>query len=103
MSTELALILGMSAVTMIPRMLPALFAGRWQPPRKVRQWLDAVPYAALGALILPGIITSDITHWQAGAAAGVAALIAALLRAPAFICGAVAVGAAVLVRLVLQV
>ena len=31
MSTELALILGMSAATMIPRILPALFAGRWTP------------------------------------------------------------------------
>ncbi|HEY1720913.1 MAG TPA: AzlD domain-containing protein [Magnetospirillaceae bacterium] len=100
MSTELIMVLGMSAVTMIPRALPALFAGRWQPPRKVRQWLDAVPYAALGALVFPGIITSDITHWQAGAAAGVASLVAALLRAPAFICGAVAVGAAIVVRLI---
>jgi branched-subunit amino acid transport protein len=100
MSTELALVLGMAAVTMIPRIVPALFAGRWQPPRKIRQWLDAVPYAALGALILPGIITSDLQHWPAGAAAGVAALIAALLRAPAFIAGAVAVGAVVVVRLV---
>ena len=100
MSTELALILGMSAVTMIPRILPAIFAGRWTPPRRVRQWLDAVPYAALGALILPGVITSDPAHWTAGAAAGFAALIAALLRAPAFIAGAVAVAAAVAVRLV---
>ena len=100
MSTELALILGMSAVTMIPRILPAIFAGRWTPPRRIRQWLDAVPYAALGALILPGVITSDPAHWTAGAAAGFAALIAALLRAPAFIAGAVAVAAAVAVRLV---
>ena len=99
MSTELVLILGMSAATMIPRILPALFAGRWTPPRRVRQFLDAVPYAALGALILPGIITSDIDHWTAGAAAGAVAVIAAFLRAPAFIAGAAAVAAAVAVRL----
>lgn len=100
MSTELVLILGMSAATMVPRILPALFAGRWTPPRRIRQFLDAVPYAALGALILPGIITSDIAHWTAGAAAGVVALIAAFLRAPAFIAGAAAVAAAVAVRVV---
>jgi branched-subunit amino acid transport protein len=100
MSIELALILGMSAATMIPRILPALFAGRLTPPRKIRQFLEAVPYAALGALILPGVITSDIAHWQAGLAAGLVAVVAALLRAPAFIAGAAAVGAAVLVRLV---
>ena len=99
MSTELVLILGMSAATMIPRILPALFAGRLTPPRKLRQFLDAVPYAALGALILPGILTSDIAHWQAGAAAGIVALVAAFLRAPAFIAGAAAVGAAVGIRL----
>jgi branched-subunit amino acid transport protein len=98
MSTELALILGMSAVTMVPRILPA-FLGRWTPPRRIRQWLDAVPYAALGALILPGVISSDPAHWTAGAAAGIAALIAALLRAPAFVAGAISVAAAVLVRL----
>jgi branched-subunit amino acid transport protein len=100
MSTELALILGMSAATMIPRILPALFAGRWTPPRRVRQFLDAVPYAALGALILPGIVTSDVAHWTAGAAAGAVAVIAAFLRAPAFIAGAAAVAAAVAVRLI---
>ena len=100
MSTELALILGMSAATMIPRILPALFAGRWAPPRQIRQFLDAVPYAALGALILPGVITSDIAHWPAGLAAGTVALIAAFLRAPAFVAGAASVAAAVLVRLV---
>jgi len=100
MSTELTLILGMSAVTMVPRILPAFLAGRWTPPRRIRQWLDAVPYAALGALILPGVITSDSAHWTAGLAAGVAALIAALFRAPAFVAGAAAVAVAVLVRLI---
>jgi branched-subunit amino acid transport protein len=100
MSTELALILGMSAATMIPRVLPSLLAGRWTPPRRVRQFLDAVPYAALGALILPGVITSDITHWRAGAAAGIVALIAAWFKAPAFVAGAAAVAAAVAVRLI---
>jgi branched-subunit amino acid transport protein len=99
MSTELVLILGMSAATMIPRILPALFAGRVMPPRKIRQFLDAVPYAALGALILPGVITSDINHWPAGLAAGIVAVIAALLRAPAFIAGTASVAAAVGVRL----
>ncbi len=101
MSTDLVLVLGMAAVTMIPRMLPAFLAGRWTPPRRVRQWLDAVPYAALGALIVPGIVQSDPGHLGSGALAGAAALVAALLRAPVFVVGIASVAGAILARLVL--
>jgi len=99
MSTELVLVLGMSAATMIPRLLPAFLAGRWTPPRRIRQWLDAVPYAALGALIVPGILQSDPERWSSGALAGIAALVAASLRAPVFVVGIASVGGAILARL----
>jgi len=99
MSTELALVLGMAAVTVVPRILPAFVAGRRTPPRRVRQWLDAVPYAALGALIFPGVIAADPARWTTGVAAGLAALVAALLRAPVFVAGLASVAAAVAVRL----
>jgi branched-subunit amino acid transport protein len=101
MSTDFILVLGMSVVTMIPRMVPAFLAGRWTPPRRVRQWLDAVPYAALGALIVPGIFQSDPGDLTTGAAAAVAALVAALLRAPVFVVGIASVVGAILPRLIL--
>jgi len=98
MSTELALVLGMAAVTMIPRILPAFVAGRWTPPRRLRQFLDAVPYAALGALIFPGIVESDPARWTTGVAAALAAFAVALLRAPVFVVGIASVAGAVAAR-----
>jgi len=52
----LFLILGMAAVTYIPRLLPALFLDRVKFPDWFRKWLNSIPYAALGALIFPGVI-----------------------------------------------
>ncbi len=55
----LAVILGMTAVTYLPRMLPALFMGRFEFPPWFQKWLRCIPYAALAALIFPGILTVD--------------------------------------------
>lgn len=50
-------IIGMAIVTMVPRLLPAFVVDRWTFPDWVSRWLNAIPYAALGALIFPGITT----------------------------------------------
>ena len=75
------LILGMLAVTYLPRLLPfvALDFDR-RPPRAIRL-LRSVPAAALGALLVPGIgtaIDGSVAASLAGAAAAVVA--AALTR-----------------------
>ncbi|MFB4162787.1 AzlD domain-containing protein [Alteribacillus sp. JSM 102045] len=58
MSTELfIIILGMALVTYIPRMLPLVFLNAKQIPPRLEGILRNVPYAALGALIFPGVLT----------------------------------------------
>jgi len=98
MSPELPLILGLSAATAIPRLLPAVLGRGFQPPKAFRRWLDAVPYAALGALIFPGILNADPATPLTGLAAGAAALAVSLLRAPAYGAAVAAVLAAALVQ-----
>lgn len=49
------IILGMAFVTMVPRLLPALIIDHIQFSPWINRWLQAIPYAALGALIVPGI------------------------------------------------
>ena len=98
MSAPWPLILSLGAVTLAPRLLPALWGQRFAPPRWFRRWLDAVPYAALGALIFPGILTADPKTPLTGLAAGAAALLAAGLRLPAYAAAIASVLAATLVQ-----
>ncbi|SES68866.1 Branched-chain amino acid transport protein [Oceanobacillus limi] len=53
----LLIIIGMSLATMIPRIIPAFIVDKLQFKGWVNRWLNAIPYAALGALIFPGIMT----------------------------------------------
>jgi len=72
----LAIIFGMAAVTYIPRMLPTLFMDRFKFPGWFQKWLRCIPYAALAALIFPGVLTVDQDEPLVGVIAG---LFAALL------------------------
>ncbi|EIJ81924.1 branched-chain amino acid transport [Bacillus methanolicus PB1] len=86
------MIIGMGIVTYIPRMLPfVLFKGK-ELPAFLKGVLRNVPYAALGALIFPGIlfIQDDMLYGVVGAAA---ACIAAFLGANvvAVVLGSIAV------------
>lgn len=73
------IILGMALVTYLPRLLPALFLDRFQFPKWFETWLKNIPYAALGALIFPGIMTVITDQPLVGLAGGAAALVLALL------------------------
>ena len=55
----LILIVGMMAVTYIPRLLPALFMEETRFPDGFSRWLESIPYAALAALIFPGVLEVD--------------------------------------------
>ncbi len=56
--TLIPLILGMAAVTYIPRLLPFLLLNRLHIPHRVNAFLKAIPVAAIGALIIPGVLTA---------------------------------------------
>ncbi|OMP67117.1 AzlD domain-containing protein [Domibacillus epiphyticus] len=77
MSAEMAMIVfGMAAVTYIPRMLPFLMFKGKELPAFWQGILRNVPYATLGALIFPGILTFHENLWFGIAGAGAAFLIA---------------------------
>ena len=52
------IILGMGLVTYIPRWFPLFFLSRRSLPQWLVQWLDLIPAAILGALLLPELITT---------------------------------------------
>jgi branched-subunit amino acid transport protein len=61
--TILMVILGMAAVTYIPRVLPiAMLAGR-RLPEPVARFLHYIPPAVLAALLSPSLLTSKGELW----------------------------------------
>ena len=48
------LVVGMMAVTYAPRLLPLIVMEKWRLPKRLRTLLKCLPYAALGALLMPG-------------------------------------------------
>ncbi|MGP4038311.1 AzlD domain-containing protein [Gracilibacillus sp. D59] len=74
------IIIGMALVTVIPRIIPAFIVDLIQFPDWVNKWLQAIPYAALGALIFPGIMTVVPEKPYIGVIAGVVAIGLAWLR-----------------------
>ena len=54
----LLLLLGMGAVTFIPRWLPFLLLSRRKIPDWLYQWLELIPAAILSALLLPTLVTT---------------------------------------------
>lgn len=77
-NTMLIIILGMAVVTYIPRVLPLVTMNGKEMPPKVKAVLQNVPYAALGALIFPGILFIQEDIWF-GIIGGIAAFLVALL------------------------
>ncbi|MBO8156142.1 MAG: AzlD domain-containing protein [Bacillaceae bacterium] len=71
----LAIIVGMSIVTIVPRFIPAFIVGKVKFPNWMNRWLNAVPYAALGALIFPGIMNVIPERPWLGILGGAAAIL----------------------------
>mgnify|MGYP001198261942 CR=1 FL=1 len=76
------IILAMGLVTFLPRVLPVFLLDKYALPPWAIRWLKGVPYAALGALIFPGILTVDPNRPWVGLAGGAAAFLLALLKLP---------------------
>lgn|SRR5690625_2013299 len=75
----LLIIIGMSLATMIPRIIPAFIVDKINFPPWVNQWLSAIPYAALGALIFPGILSVKPDEPHIGLLGGMVAIILSFL------------------------
>lgn len=52
------IIVGMMLVTYIPRLIPFLMVSERQLPQKLQQFLEYIPYTALGALVIPGVFNA---------------------------------------------
>ncbi len=81
----------MALVTVVPRIAPAWLLERMHLPARVEAWLAHVPYAVLGALIFPGIMTVQPDRPEVGLAGGAVAVLLAWLRLPVL----VVIGAAI--------
>lgn len=68
------LIITMGLVTYIPRMIPMVLLNGVKLPRRLKTFLDFIPFAALGALIFPGVLSS--TGDTSSALCGLVAVIA---------------------------
>mgnify|MGYP003293644993 CR=1 FL=1 len=55
----LLLIAGMTLVTYIPRMLPAVLLEKLHFGPKVEKFLQLIPYTAMTALVFPGVFSVD--------------------------------------------
>ncbi len=89
---------GMALVTFLPRLIPMALGRDILLPAWIRRWLSYFPYAALGALIFPGILSAVEGRPWIGVAAGATAGLVALKAKNAI----VPVLAAVAVALVLD-
>ena len=72
------IVLGMMLVTYVPRLLPGLLMERFTTPLWLERWLKNIPYAALGALIVPGIFSVETR--LLGLVCGLTAVILSWLR-----------------------
>ena len=86
------LILGMAAVTYIPRALPAFLMDKLKLSGRVSRFLSLLPYTALSALIFPGVFSVDAGHPWFGVAGAAAAAVLALRKCPLIVCVLAAVG-----------
>jgi branched-subunit amino acid transport protein len=75
------MIAGMCLVTFVPRIIPLLLGRDLALPGWIRRWLSYFPYAALGSLIFPGILSVvEGKPWFGLAAGAVAAGLALKAR-----------------------
>ena len=73
------IIIGMSLATMIPRIIPAFIVDRLEFRGWLNRWLISIPFAALGALIFPGILAVKPDQPHIGLVGGLIAVVLAYL------------------------
>ncbi|WP_110111988.1 AzlD domain-containing protein [Bacillus sp. CGMCC 1.16541] len=79
------LIVGMSIATLLPRIIPVLIVDKLTMPPWLDKWLSAIPYAALGALIFPGVLTVYPDRPHIGFLGAIVAIVLSSLRLNIFL------------------
>lgn len=74
------IILAMALVTFVPRLLPVFIMDKLALPSWGNKWLKSIPYAALGALIFPGVLNIEEGLPILGLVGGLVAAILAYLK-----------------------
>ena len=97
----LLIILGMTAVTYIPRALPAVILDKLKFRAKVEKFLKLIPYTAMTALIFPGIFTVDTAQPAIGIVGGLVAILLAWRKVQVIICVLAAIGADILLYMLI--
>ena len=85
-AAHILLILGMAAVTYIPRAIPAALAGKMKFSGKLEKFLKLIPYTAMAALIFPGVLTADAARPWIGLVGGAVAAALAWKKMPVMVC-----------------
>lgn len=70
----LYLILGMAAVTYLPRLLPLVLLRNWTLSPFMTRFMHYIPYAVLAALIVPGVFNAVGNQTTAAVVGAVVAL-----------------------------
>lgn len=91
----------MFLVTYIPRALPVLLIEKTKLNRRMELFLEYIPYAALGALIFPGILNLDTEHIPLAIVAAVIAFVLAVKKGNMILTIFVTTGFYILVQLFL--
>ena len=73
------LILGMAAVTFLPRILPAFIVDKIRLNRYVERFLRLIPYTAMAALVFPGVLSVGEGRWYVGAVGATVAILLSLI------------------------
>ena len=89
----------MFLVTYIPRALPVFLVGKNKLNRRMELFLEYIPYAALGALIFPGILQLDTAHIPIAVIAAVTAAILAIKKENMILTISVTTGLYILLQL----
>ncbi len=76
----LLLITLMLIVTYLPRMLPSVLCDRIKFGKKFRKYLELIPYAAMAALIFPGILSVDENTVIVGIVGAAVAVLLSLIK-----------------------
>ncbi len=80
MNNLIPLILGMAVVTYTPRLLPFLFLSNKTIHTRVDAFLKCIPATAIGALIIPGVLSATPDMPLAAIAGMIFTLMAGLWR-----------------------